>query len=176
MSETTTHRSTRSATKALVAAGLGVVLLAGAGGTFALWSAEESVGAGTITDGELSLAVNDGSWTEGGADGAPITDISAFRMVPGDTVTYAATVTPTIVGDNLQASLVGSLTGGGEHWDVTTSLPDGELLTAADSGVAHDVVVTVSLDEESGNESQGQAVDLGEITLNLQQVTPDTTP
>lgn len=168
MSESTTRRSTGSATKALVAAGLGVVLLAGAGGTFALWSAEESVGTGTITDGELSLEVSDGSWT--GSDGEPITDISNYRMVPGDALRFQADVTPTIVGDNLQATLEGSFAGGGEHWDVTTTLPDGDLLTAADSGVAHGVVVTVSLDEESGNSSQNQSVDLGEITLTLQQV------
>lgn len=172
MSEnTTTRRSTGSATKALVAAGLGVVLLAGAGGTFALWSAEESVGTGTITDGELSLDVSSGSWAE--ADGTDIPDISDFRMVPGDTVVFTAEATPTIVGDNLEATLVGSFAGDGEHWDVDASLPGGELLTAADTGTPQDVTVTVALDRESGNTSQNQSVDLGTITLTLQQVDPE---
>ena len=174
MSDHTTRRPTSSATKALVAAGLGVVLLAGAGGTFALWSAEESIGAGTITDGELSLDVTQGSWAE--EDGTPISDISAYRMVPGDTVVFSATATPTIVGDNLKATLVGDLIGDGEHWDVTASLPEGELLTTADSGVAHDVIVTVELDVESDNESQEQILDLGDITLSLKQLDPTVTP
>lgn len=167
---TQSSNSTRRAAKALAAAGLGVVLLAGAGGTFSLWSDSESISTGTITDGSLTLDVTPGSWTE--QDGTPIADIADFRMVPGDTVIFEATATPTIVGDNLQATLVGEFVGEGAHWDIEAVLPGGGVLTDADSGVAHDVAVTVTLPVESGNESQEQILDLGSIALTLQQVDP----
>lgn len=165
---TKTSSSTRSATKALVAGGLGVVLLAGAGGTFALWNAEETTATGTITDGELSLTVDAGTWTD---NGAPI-DPANFRMVPGDTVTFSTTVTPTIVGDNLVATLTGSLPQGEqEHWNVVASLPDGEeSLDDSDSGTSIPVSVEVTLAQDSGNESQTKVLPLSDLTLNLQQV------
>ncbi|WP_153397095.1 alternate-type signal peptide domain-containing protein [Ornithinicoccus halotolerans] len=175
MSTNTTPRSTRSAAKALVATGLGVVLLAGAGGTFALWSDQEVVSAGTISNGSLSLDTTAGTWTE--ANGTPIADIATYRMVPGDTVVFEAEVTPTIVGDNLQATLKGELAGSGAHWAVTPSLPGGsQVLTEADSGIAHDLSVTVSLPTASGNDSQTEVLDLGSLTLTLQQVEPTPAP
>lgn len=127
----TTHSSTGSATKALVAAGLGVVLLAGAGGTFALWNAEETTATGEITDGQLALSVAEGTW----ANGETPIDLTTFRMVPGDTVTFSTTVEPTIVGDNLKATLTGSLPQGPEsHWIIDPRLPAGdETLDASDS-------------------------------------------
>ncbi|WP_114906534.1 alternate-type signal peptide domain-containing protein [Ornithinimicrobium murale] len=166
----TSTSSTGSATKALIAAGLGVVLLAGAGGTFALWNAEETTATGTITDGELSLEVAAGTWT----DGATAIDPATFRMVPGDTVTFSTTVVPTIIGDNLVATLTGSLPQGEQaHWSVVANLPAGEtFLDAADSGVPVAVSVEVSLPVSSDNTSQAQVLPLSDLTLNLQQVDP----
>lgn len=161
----------RPAGKALLAAGAGVLLLAGAGGTFALWSAEGSATPGTITDGELSLAVAPGTWSN---DGEPVTDISAFRMVPGDTLTFSTSVTPTIVGDNLEATLTSSLPQGIEdHWTVQASMTGGDgVLTAADSGLSYPVTVAVTLPEQSGDESQLATLDLAALTFTLNQVSP----
>lgn len=164
--------SPRHALKALAAAGLGVILLAGVGGTFALWSDDENLTTGTITNGELSLALTEGSWSQ---NGEPLTDLSSFRMVPGDELVLTAEVTPTIVGDNLVATLAGQYLGdSGEHWDVVTTLPDADSLTEADSGQPHDIVVTVSLPQESGNESQTAVLDLGNVAITLNQVAPTT--
>lgn len=166
-----TNTTTR-ATKALVATGLGVVLLAGAGGTFALWGDEEAVATGTITDGELSLTVAAGQWQEG--DGTAIADITAYRMVPGDTVTFSTSATPTIVGDNLRATLVGQLPAApGGDWVVEATVPDGAaVLTATDSGTAIPVSVDVTLPATSGNASQNAVLALNDLTLTLQQVDP----
>lgn len=173
MSQSSPHASRTSrasATKALVAAGLGVVLLAGAGGTFAIWSDDATVAGETITDGELKLAVEEGSWS---VNEEPVADISTFRMVPGDTLVYETNVVPTIVGDNLRATLTGTMPeANGSFWEVTTTLPDGNApLTAADNGAEVPVKVEVSLPEGSENESQTESLNLGEITLNLVQVT-----
>ncbi|WP_109472391.1 alternate-type signal peptide domain-containing protein [Ornithinimicrobium cavernae] len=170
MRTTSSPSSTRSATKALVAAGLGVVLLAGAGGTFALWSAEDSTTTGTVTDGHLALDVAAGHWET--AAGAPIGDLAAYRMVPGDSITFVTEVTPTIVGDNLRATLQGALPQQpATHWEVVASLPDGlTVVDAGDNGVAIPLTVSVTLPASSGNESQQQVLALDDLTLTLQQV------
>lgn len=163
-----TSRPRSSAVKALAAGALGLLLLGGAG-TFALWSDEESIDAGDITDGELTLAVAGGAWTQGGD---PV-DIATFRMVPGDTITYQATVTPTIVGDNLSATLTSTVPGGGEFWTIAATLPDGTIaLTEADSGVAVPVEIDVTLPVGSSNDSQTEVLDLEALTLSLEQVDP----
>lgn len=167
---TTTSSSTGSASKALVAAGLGVVLLAGAGGTFALWSAEGTAAPGEITDGELSLSVAEGTWAAGDQE----IDPSDYRMVPGDTVTFSTTVVPTIVGDTLEATLTGSFPQGEQsHWTVEPDLPAGaEVLDEADSGTQIPVSIEVTLPVKSDNSSQNQVLSLSDLTLTLQQVDP----
>lgn len=163
--------STGSASKALVAAGLGVVLLAGAGGTFALWSAEGTAATGEITDGELSLSVAEGTWA---AAGGTEIDPGDYRMVPGDTVTFSTTVVPTIVGDTLEATLTGSFPQGEQsHWVVEADLPAGaEVLDEADSGTQFPVSIEVTLPVTSDNSSQNQVLSLNDLTLTLQQVDP----
>lgn len=162
-------RSRSSAVKALAAGAVGLLLLGGGAGTFALWSDEESIDAGDITDGELALAVGEGTWSLGGD---PV-DIATFRMVPGDTLSYQATVTPTIVGDTLSATLTSTVPGGGEFWTIEANLPDGTTaLTEADSGVAVPVEIDVTLPIDSGNDSQTEVLDLEALTLSLEQVDP----
>ncbi|HNM97993.1 MAG TPA: TasA family protein [Marmoricola sp.] len=46
------------AKRGAVAAGLGLALMTGVGGTFAYWSQSTNVGSGDITAGNLSLAVS----------------------------------------------------------------------------------------------------------------------
>ncbi|MFK5583463.1 MULTISPECIES: alternate-type signal peptide domain-containing protein [unclassified Serinicoccus] len=162
-------RPRSSAVKALAAGALGLLLLGGGAGTFALWSDEETVDAGDITDGELALAVGGGTWFLGETE----VDVATFRMVPGDTLTYEATVTPTIVGDTLRATLSSTVPGGGEHWTIAATLPDGGAeLTEADSGVAVPIEVDVTLPVGSGNESQLAVLDLEDLVLSLEQVDP----
>lgn len=160
----------RPAGKALLAVGAGALLLAGAGGTFATWSDTKSVGAGTITDGELKLAVEPGSWKNGDTE---IPDIADFKMVPGDTVTFTTTVTPTIVGDNLKATLSATLPNDESQWTVVSTMTGGDgVLTDADSGQSYPVTVDVTLPAESGNTSQEATLNLGELTFKLDQNNP----
>ncbi|WP_168626651.1 MULTISPECIES: alternate-type signal peptide domain-containing protein [unclassified Cryobacterium] len=92
-------------TKAAIAGGAGIILLLGGGGTFAVWNASSNAGQATITAGSLSIVPNATSGTWSSATGGAITDITNFRIVPGDVLTYTAAFDVTAVGDNLTASV-----------------------------------------------------------------------
>ncbi|MDR2704055.1 MAG: alternate-type signal peptide domain-containing protein [Cellulomonadaceae bacterium] len=95
------------------------LLVAGAGTTLALWSAQEHFTAGTITAGTLEITGTQvGIWDVspdriGGQNvgvtsdlrGRPITDLAAWRKVPGDTIMFRLDATPVLRGDNLVATL-----------------------------------------------------------------------
>lgn len=91
--------------KGALAGGLGIALLLGGGATLAYWNDSVPVSGATITAGSLDVAATGTpSWsvTNGSVVNDPITDITAFRMVPGDVVTYRAAFAVDAVGDNLK--------------------------------------------------------------------------
>lgn len=91
--------------KGAIAGGLGVALLLGGGATLAYWTDSAAVTGGAITSGHLYVdATGDSQWrvTNGSVDDE-VTNIAAFRMVPGDTLTYEATFEVDAEGDNLLA-------------------------------------------------------------------------
>jgi alternate signal-mediated exported protein len=92
------------AMKGAIAAGAAGILLLGGAGTFAVWSDTKSTDAGTVSTGQLSLSVADGTWTETATPLVPI-DSETFQIVPGDSLTYTTTVTVKAEGENLQAVL-----------------------------------------------------------------------
>lgn len=98
----------RNRTKGAVAAAAGAALLVG-GGTFALWSDSADVAGGTITNGTLDVTASAITWTDVSPDRADsphaITDLTTWRMVPGDVVEGTTEVEVTLVGDNLVAEL-----------------------------------------------------------------------
>jgi alternate signal-mediated exported protein len=97
----------KNSTRGLVAGGLGVALLTG-GATFALWSDSESIDGGTITAGNLDIALTGSQWYDVSADrtDSPHTiDLSTFRIVPGDTIRGDYKVDAALAGDNMMAQL-----------------------------------------------------------------------
>ncbi len=92
--------------KGSVAAAVGIALLMGGAGTLAFWNDQASIAGGTITAGTLSIAVpSTAPSTDGWKSGTTaIPSISAFRIVPGDTLTYTKTFTVTATGNNLTAT------------------------------------------------------------------------
>lgn len=171
-------------TKSVVAVGAGIVLLTAAGGTFAQWSESENLDGGTVTAGHLDMTVTPGAWfdTRGTDDPADDTqlDVSTYRMVPGDVIEYRATITPDLVGDNLEAELASDLaTASGELADfVTTEATlDGaatQTLTPADSGTSFDAVVRVQMPYGEGTVTdpdggEGTSLDLSSMEISLVQ-------
>lgn len=167
-------------TKGALAAATAAALLVGGAGTLAFWSDSDNVDAGTIAAGELSLAPAAASptWTDT-HDGATISDIASFRVVPGDNLVYEAAFTVNAEGDNLDATLdideasvsgalldessvdVAVTDASGSPIAAITPAQDGETITA-----------TVTFDfpyAAATNVSQQQAADLSGIRLALTQ-------
>lgn len=92
-------------TKGTIAAGAAVALLLGTGGTLAYWnSTVDTGGSTTITAGNLALSqTTPPNWSILAADGTetPVADISAVRVVPGDTLVFSAGYQIAAQGQNL---------------------------------------------------------------------------
>jgi len=101
--------------------GLGLITAIAAGGTFALWNDQSTVSGGEIYSGNLDLNVTNASWEDvslkDGSKGSqesldkvtasgPITDISDFRIVPGDTVIGTYDVQVALEGEHALADLL----------------------------------------------------------------------
>jgi alternate signal-mediated exported protein len=93
-------------TKGAIAGAAGIALLLGGAGSFALWNANTTASAGTITSGTLALVSNstdaNGAWSN--AKGS-IASIATYKAVPGDVLTFTKKVDITAIGDNLDATL-----------------------------------------------------------------------
>ncbi|HLS25635.1 MAG TPA: alternate-type signal peptide domain-containing protein [Beutenbergiaceae bacterium] len=110
-------------TKGLLAGAAGAALLLG-GGTFALWSDSEQVDGGSITAGNLDVAlVGDVAWADVSADRDDSPhgiDLSEFRIVPGDTIQGEFGFEAALEGDNMVAEL--TLDGGAAAGDLLDRL------------------------------------------------------
>ncbi|MDI3329714.1 MAG: alternate-type signal peptide domain-containing protein [Micrococcus sp.] len=89
-------------TTGAILTGLGVALLLGGGGTLAVWNAEATSETGTIAAGNLDLKAEAGTWRNG--TGKKI-DVTSYKIVPGETLTYTQPVTVTLSGDRMVAKL-----------------------------------------------------------------------
>ena len=104
-------------TKGAIAGIAGIALLAG-GTTFALWNDDANANGGIITAGNLEVAtVGTTQWVDTSADrtnaGHSI-NLSAYKIVPGDTIKGTFGIAAALQGDNLVANLGLSLAGNAE--------------------------------------------------------------
>jgi alternate signal-mediated exported protein len=183
--------------KGAIAGAAGVALLLGGAGTFALWNDSANLDTGTITAGNLSVALDStGVWADQNGD---ITDIGAYRIVPGDVLTYTQDVTVTADGDNLTAELgladasVTATTPGNLADDTLAAYlndPDNHSVTTADLAPAttpatyvvqsgtHAVTVVVTLTfpagtlDDGSNDAKLGSVDLDNLLVTLNQTQP----
>jgi alternate signal-mediated exported protein len=168
--------------KGAIALGVAGLLLLGGAGTYALWSDSVDLAGGTINSGQLEFVnTTTGEWRDisDGTPGDPITDISGFRIVPGDVLTYSLSTTLRASGDNLEATLAAdpsSITGDADllaDIDVTTAVSTGgspiTTITEANDQDVIDVVVTLTFDEASDNDSQLDDLDLSNLQLTVEQ-------
>jgi alternate signal-mediated exported protein len=101
--------------KGSIAGAVGIALLLGGAGTFALWSDNAAVNGGIVQTGTLDIALTGtAAWKDISPDAANTTWVVATdRLVPGDTVTLTQDVTVVATGKNLKALLAytaGSIT------------------------------------------------------------------
>ncbi|WP_104138083.1 alternate-type signal peptide domain-containing protein [Arthrobacter sp. ZGTC131] len=167
------------AIKGAVAAGAAGILLLGGAGTFALWNESQNVNAGPVSTGVLDLELGSGAWSDETATSAPISDISTFNIVPGDTLVYTTSATIHAQGDNLAGTLTIAESGftlptGATAVIATTEAEDdllkvGNVLTFATAGeYTVDITLTVTFAADA-QVSQNTSIDLDGMALTLQQ-------
>ncbi|TRW43819.1 alternate-type signal peptide domain-containing protein [Georgenia yuyongxinii] len=187
-------RTARKTTAAALAGGAAIAVLAAGGGTFALWQADATVDAATITAGSLTLTAEAPTWTVNGASLS--TDLDEFRMVPGDTVAFTAPVTVGGEGLNLRAEIGVEIgrdvlpTGPGIGdllWTSSTveilkngkmegSAPFAEASSLAVEAAPSDTVAVVGRlrfpfdDGVVDNDTQGAVITIGEVKVTATQV------
>ena len=165
--------------KGALALGAAGMLLLGGAGTYARWSDAVNLNGGAINSGQLRFVdTTTGTWTDTSTNQV-ISDISAFRVVPGDVLSYKLSTTVRAEGENLEASLAAdpsSVTGDAEllaDIDVTTNVAVNgtptSTITEANDGNRVDVTVTLAFDEASLNPTQLQSLDLSALRLTLEQ-------
>jgi alternate signal-mediated exported protein len=168
--------------KGAIALGAAGLLLLGGAGTYALWSDSVDLAGGTISSGQLEFVdTTAGVWRDAsdGTPGVVIPDIAQFVIVPGDVLTYSLSTTLRASGDNLEATLAAdpnSITGDADllaDIDVTTDVTSGgtaiSAITEANDQDVIDVVVTITFDEASDNDSQLDDLDLTNLELTVEQ-------
>jgi alternate signal-mediated exported protein len=178
-----TPRSRSKLTKALVATGVGIALLAGGGGTFAAWSSKADLESASIKSGSLELAASPtgGSWRSEST--GPISDIGNYHIVPGESLVFTQNVDLVARGAALKYTI-------GTNLDTRTVTGDGALATAlkptikvndvamtepADIPVGTrklNVEVTIAFPFESGNGTQNQVVNLENFQVTATQTVP----
>jgi alternate signal-mediated exported protein len=187
-------RTARKTTAAALAGGAAIAILAAGGGTFALWQADATVDAGTMTAGSLTLSADAPTWTVNGASLS--TGLDQFRAVPGDTVAFAAPVAVGGEGRNLRAAIKVEIgrdllpTGPGigdliwtsstveilKNGKVEGSAPFPQASSLAVEAAPTDTVTVVgrlSFPFDDGvvdNESQAAVVTIGEVKITATQV------
>ncbi|GAA4286957.1 alternate-type signal peptide domain-containing protein [Georgenia daeguensis] len=185
-----TPRSRSRLTKALVATGVGVALLAGGGGTFAAWSDEAPIAsAKTIVAGQLDIVnVGNGVWTD--SAGNVLTD--AYRIAPGAKITYTTDVDIALEGDGLSANFsvapppISGTPTDSSALSTTVSVKDANdaNLASNDNGAAtveltkggtYTVEMVVALSHSADNSWQRAVLELRNSTLEIDQVVPDAT-
>ena len=171
--------------KGSLAAGAGLVLLLGGAGTLAYWNDSAELTGGTINAGTLDLTAVEGTWAQGAT---PISDVSQWKLVPGDELTYTANLGLLAQGDNIQGTVTldesfVEITGGDDQIDVSFDVAEGGTLPAGvtyadetftftqptgESAVEIPIEVTVSFPFDTAaqqNASQGAVVNLETISF-----------
>lgn len=175
--EAGTIMKNKSMLKGAAAIAVGGALLLGGGGTLAYWNAADSAQAGTIVAGDLNVKANAGVWKDRAGN---VINISTYRVVPGDLLTYSQVLDVTLVGNKMAANLVAQRTGaedGFEPANVTVSAP--VLTGAGGAPIANPLTtsqtVTASITFEFKSSTTGRVdvndrMNLGEVAFTLQQI------
>jgi alternate signal-mediated exported protein len=167
--------------KGTAAIAVGAALLLGGGGTLAAWNAGVSAAPGTIVAGDLDVVKTAaGVWKD--RAGTTITNISTYKVVPGDKLTFTQDVDVTLTGDKMAATIVAEGVGaanGFAQGSVTVTGPTLSINGAAvpnnltaSTGVQK-VTATITFEFLSSTTDRvdvGKSYNFGSVKFTLQQV------
>ena len=167
--------------KGTAAIAVGAALLLGGGGTMAAWNDSVSAAPGTITAGTLDVAKTAaGVWKDRANN--TIADISAYRVVPGDKLTFTQDVDVTLTGDKMAASITALGTGEANGFTSTNVSISGPSLAIGGTPIANNLTqsanvqkVTATITFEflastSGQSDVNKTYNFGNVGFTLQQV------
>ncbi|REE03715.1 alternate-type signal peptide domain-containing protein [Citricoccus muralis] len=167
-------------TKGAIVTGLGVALLLGGGGTLAVWNADATSQPGSIVAGDLDLAAGEGQWRSNLS--GSIQDISAYRVIPGETLTYSQDLDITLLGDEIKATLATdgvTPANGFVPADVNVSEPvlstGSNVLTEENNGDTVTATTTFQFVDrpDQGRSSVGKTFAFGDVSYVLTQREPN---
>jgi alternate signal-mediated exported protein len=171
-----------------VAGAAGIALLLGGAGSFALWNANASSAASSISSGTLTLtAANDGVWTDLTNGRSATINPASVLMVPGNKYQFTQTLNIAATGQDLRANLTyanqsimgdsGLIAATTKTLAVTssstsvvqsTSSDDTFVVTPAAGTSAVKVVFTIEL-PSSATTGQNGTVNVGALAFTLTQ-------
>ena len=182
--------------KGAIAGAVGVALLLGGAGTFALWNSSIGVASGTVATGTLTFGTATGATWKDNSPGALTTTFNPAtqKIVPGDVVALTQTVTISATGKNLVAQLayapstvvippdlvgkiVPTLTVTKVSGDATITGTGPYTITPVAGGTTtFTVVISYAFDKTLGDlvghgtDGQNEAVDLSGASFTLTQI------
>lgn len=185
----------RRLTKGVIIGAAGLALLVG-GGSYALWFDNEDIPGGTVSAGQLDLALTGagtggaGVWHAESCAGAEIADISTYLISPGDVVCLAQPLDVIVTGDDIAATF--SIDTSGVLGDtalidavtITSSLTPATgfassgtnawTVTPSDTAYSTSANVTFTFDvSTSAQIAQLESIDLSSIEFSLDQTLND---
>ena len=175
--------------KGAIATGVGVLLLVGGGGTLATWNQAQNATMGSVVSGDLNLVPSTttdgkGQWTN--AAGTKI-DVSTYKVVPGDVLTYTQDLNVTLTGDLMAAKLTvtgagvdgagATAFGGAAVVNATTltkgtQILPGTILLPADSGVVKASTTFTFKTSTTGRTATNATFDFSSVGYALVQQAP----
>lgn len=165
--------------KGSAAIALGAALLLGGGGTLANWNASATQTPGTIVAGDLNVVNGVGAWKDRLGNAV---NISTYKVVPGDQLTYTQDLNVTLVGNKMAAEIATSgisATNGFTAANVTVSEPEltvGEdpvPATLTPTGGTQVVTATITFDFKATTENRadvGATYNFNNVGFTLTQV------
>ena len=163
--------------KGTAAIAVGAALLLGGGGTLASWNASDTGAPGTVIAGDLNVAAAAGTWTD--RNGATI-DISTYKVVPGDKLTYTQALTVTLTGDKMAANVTATGTGAVNGFTPANVVVSAPALTIGATPVTNPltssktVTATITfefLSSTTGRSDVTKTYNFGSVGFALNQVT-----
>ncbi|MFF2316549.1 alternate-type signal peptide domain-containing protein [Arthrobacter sp. NPDC058097] len=163
--------------KGTAAIAVGAALLLGGGGTLASWNAEATGTPGTVIAGDLNVTAATGVWTD--RTGATI-DISTYKVVPGDKLTYTQVLNVTLTGDKMAANVTATGAGAVNGFTPANVVVSAPVLTIGSTPVSNPlktsqtVTATITFEFLSGTTGRSDVTktyNFGSVGFALNQIT-----